>query len=306
MAKKKAKAKRPGKTRRSPAKKKTKKKRSAGRARVTPSIAPPAVIESIPLEAQIERKKLEIQELQARKLNYTEIPCDVTVVIPCYNAFAWLGKTLLALAYGNQSIPIKVLLCDNGSTDPLGSCLRSEPGMSEMNAYLGELGFVGGGILSPVLQKDTNAITNTPLEPQERINKNLEHLWKKMTMAVKTKYIWYVDGDVIPPKDSGFILRTELEKDKELGFVGVMYDPKTDHVKMGCSMGRTSVMQKLEFQSMGCPCRWVNYALRSLGHTVKHVEPHVRGADSHERMVAPHGRALSGRVVRDVIEGRAG
>jgi len=305
-------AKRSGKTLRS-SKKKSSKKRSSkkrpGKSRQNKQkktvATPPVVQYQVPVDRLIEEKQKEIAELQARKMSYTEIPCDVSVVIPVFNAFAWLGQAIMALAYGNQSIPLKVWLCDNGSTDPLKSALTREPGFSEMTEWLKSLGFVGGGILDPVLQKSTHR-DGTPMEPQERINKNLEHLWKKMTMAVDTRYIWYIDGDVIAPKDSGRVLREYLDTHPDCAFVGIIYDHKTDHVKMGCSMGRTSIMQKLDWQSIGCPCRWVNYQLRKWGHTVAHIDPHVRPADTHARMVATHGRALGGRIVDEVIEGKAG
>ena len=257
------------------------------------AVKPP--LQFIPVEEQIRRRQEEIRNLQAKQVNISEIPCEVTVVIPCFNAFTWLGQVLNALSYGEQSIPLKIILCDNGSTDPMKSVLTTEPGATDMAKWLRSLGFADVQILTPVTQKDVG-LDGVPMEPQEKINKNLEHLWKKLTMAVDTKYIWYVDGDVVPPKDCGRVMRDMLDADPELAFVGVMYDYRTDHVKMGCSVGRTSVMQELDFSSMGCPCRWVNYALKSKGHKVEHVSPTVNPRDSHGMMVAFHGRHLEKRA----------
>lgn len=198
----------------------------------------------------------------------TRLPTEVTCVIPVYNSFLSLPRVLYHLEPGAQSTPISLLICDNTSQDPFGVLL------SESNrhfiSWLVSRGFTAAQIL-PAVTRVTQRPDGTPMAPQEIINTNLETVWKKLTMAVTTPYILYVDADVLLPTGAVRMLLETIKSDLDLAMLGCQYEVVTDHVKMGATICRTEVMRETQWESIGCPCRFITKYLKSQGYKVEHL-----------------------------------
>lgn len=193
-----------------------------------------------------------------------EMACEITVVIPTYNCWQWLGLCLHHLEWGAQSLPLKIILCDNGSEDGTQQLVEALGG--EANAWW-QKKFRSLHVLQPVPQKHW-------VEAGEaRTNKNLEHVWRKLVEAVDTPYTQFVDADVCMPSGGVRTLLEALQEDDELGAAGIIYENKVDHLKQGTMMVRTEIAKAFSWQSEGCPCRWVSGEIERRGYKIRHISP---------------------------------
>jgi hypothetical protein len=253
---------------------------------------------TISIEQAIEQKRAELLALEASRPNRSTIPTAATVVIPVHDSFLTLGRCLRHLAIGHQSVPLNLILVDNGSTDPCKDVLDTSRGEPSIAGWLRAAGFRTVKILPPVAQA-TRHFNGQPLEGQERINKNLEFIWKKLTWEASkldAPYILYADSDVFCPVDGVRVLVETLDHDPKVVLAGIKYDWDTDHVQMGMTLGRLSVLKDVKWQSEGCPCRWLDREMRRRGYKVVHIEPRAidRPGYGNVRMVAVHARHIVG------------
>lgn len=200
----------------------------------------------------------------------SKIPVEVTCVIPIYNAFRTLPRVLFHLEPGAQSVPMKIMLCDNSSEDPLGIILSD--GAERFQKWLvgREHGFADAEILPSVPRRTTNQ-DGVKMSALETMNTNIEFLSRKLMVAVDTPYVLYVDADVLMPVGSVRLLLEAIKADPKLAMLGCQYEAETDHVKMGSTMCRTDVMKTVSWNSMGCICRYVSKYLKSQGYRVEHL-----------------------------------
>jgi len=237
------------------------------------------------IAAQIAVMEQQLAELkastQSEALPITEFPVEVTCVIPTFNVWFTLGRVLRALEMGAQSMPMKLILCDNGSTDPTADILAGKKIVSWLKAHA----FVDPQVLPPVPHVVTGP-NQQVVRGQAQKNVNMEFMRKKLTMAVDTPYILYVDADVEMPVGGVCDLLNALKSDEKLALAGILYDRKVDHIQMGCTMGRSEVMKELDWSSEGCSCRWATRKLRSMGWKVEYLDP--------ERITARHLRHEEG------------
>lgn len=221
-------------------------------------------------EAKVSQRKLQDLKLKKLGLKVTECPVNVTVCVPVFNDFSTLGRALWSVSKHNQTIPANLVLADNGSTDPGADALAGEkiaPWCKET------LGFKQVTVLSQTPQTLHDFATGNPLQGQARKNVNIEFIRKKLSVAVKTPLMMYLDADVEAPYDALRLLEEKLDSDENVALVGILYVDKVDHVQAGCTMGRTSIIQDVDWRSMGCSCRWLTKHLIEQGHKVEYLPP---------------------------------
>jgi hypothetical protein len=186
---------------------------------------------------------------------------------------------------------MNLIVCDNGSEDPTRDVLSGIP-ESAFIPWCRKLGFQEVRVLDRVIPRERR-YDGTPMTPSEIRYKNIEHIEKKLTMEVRTKYILYVDSDVEAPVDCVKLMLDTMENDPKLAFTGVLYDWVADHVKLGCSLARTEIMRDIDFSSVnGCPCRSLTKELQKRGWKVAHVPPEsvLRPGYGIVRMIGEHDR----------------
>lgn len=274
-----------------------KKRRRSGKVaaeRVT-QVPKPANVDSKPeplgYEQMLEQKRKEYFELESQKRDIVREPVQVTAVLPVKDAFVTLGRVLMRLAPGAQSVPMNVILVDNESEDPSRDVLSGDVG-SALVPWMKGMGFQDVRVLGRVIAR-TRTKDGEPLTAYDIKNKNIEHLTKKLTMEVKTKYTLYVDADVEAPVDCVRQMVEVMEAREKMGLIGVLYDWVTDHVKLGCTLARTALMRDIDFSSeKGCPCRTMTVEAKRRGYETAHLTPQtiIRPGYGPVRMVGTHLR----------------
>lgn len=225
-------------------------------------------------EQEIEALQKRLAELRAESarapMRVYEFPVEVTVAIPAYNCWRTLGDVLFALEQGAQSIPMKLLICDNGSTDVTGDIVASP----RFAKWLKEVcHFPDVTVLEPTPHTDKEYLTERVLNNQEAKLLNVQFQRAKLAVFCDTPYIWYVDADVLAPVGAGRTLLDALKADEKLAALGILYDWKVDHVQWGCTMCRTPVMKALKWRAEGCECRYATRLLREAGYKVEYLPP---------------------------------
>ncbi len=157
---------------------------------------------------------------------------DLTVCIPTFNGSDTLQIALKALAV--QSLELKVIIADNGSTD--GTPEMVEAGIKNnwfkgLDVELHKVGRIEGG-------KHPNVLM----------------VRKKLADLVKTKFMFWLDDDIkLPPHVMRFML-DEMLRHPETGALGVNYQPYNGHVAIGCVMMVTDCAKKIEWRYDNMPC----------------------------------------------------
>lgn len=106
-----------------------------------------------------------------------EPPCDLSIVIPCYNEAGRLGPTLERLATHGFGMPHEVLVVDDGSQDGTAEVARRHPGCRVIgwHANRGKGAAVRAGMLAArgrwILMSDADL--STPLEEFARLREAL-------------------------------------------------------------------------------------------------------------------------------------
>lgn len=199
-----------------------------------------------------------------------KMPVEVTCVMSVWNDWMNLPRVLFSLETGAQGTPMNLILVDNQSTDP-SKAILAWPDLAKW--LMRGRGFKDVQVLGPV-PRVTQHSDGTPIrDPQQVRNVNLEFLKKKLTMQVQTEFILYQDSDVLMPTGGVRDLLDALKADKALALVGILYEQFADHVNTGCTMGRTEILQQVDWNSDGCTCRYLTKLLRAKGHKVEHLDP---------------------------------
>ena len=192
---------------------------------------------------------------------------DITAVMPVRSAWMTMPRALRALARATQSIQIKLLICENEGTDPSVDMCKS----AWLTPALNDLGLVDHRVLQ---QMPCSGASN----PHERKQQNLCRMWSLFIAEVKTPYMLMVDADVLIPSRGLYQMLAGMLGSSCLGAYGIDYPVKPgsqkmhDHVPTGCTLYRMEAIREVgEVQSHGCPCRWLDEKLESLGWEVRKV-----------------------------------
>lgn len=193
---------------------------------------------------------------------------DVTVLMPIYNGLLTMGRALESLLSTYQSIPLRLIVVDDGSRDGSQELLAS----ASWQMYQVQRGFQHLQVLEPL---------HPPGESPERCwdhDLMLAHVRdarRALLLEVRTPWAWFVDQDVMVPAGGGRALLDAAEGDEKLGALGILCEPVADHVRFDCALLRTKPAQALvqaEWGLKGCECRWMHQALRRDGWIVGYLE----------------------------------
>lgn len=197
---------------------------------------------------------------------------DLTTVMPVRNAWFTMGRALRALGLAAESMPIRLLICENEGTDPSVDDCKS-PWLPPM---LVQLGLVDHEVLQPM---PCSASSNQ----HQRMQENLCRMWGLFLATVDTPYMLWLDADVLIPPDGIYRLLDGMLGNNRLGAYGIDYpvapgsDQMHDHVPNGCTLYRMEAVRQIEpIGSQGCVCRWWNEKLTAAGWEV-HKVPMVTG-----------------------------
>jgi glycosyltransferase involved in cell wall biosynthesis len=197
---------------------------------------------------------------------------EVTALMPCLNAMLTLPLAIYALA--RQSVPVRLLLLDQESTDGTGDYIFSKTVEAFwLSRGLREFRFLG-------IVKDHVEYA----DPNVRKQKNLEHGLARLCEAVETPYTLFVDADVECPPGGVRDMQDALKADAKIGMVGFCYED-ADHLQLGCSMMPTEIAKSLAWRTVGCPCRWANDEIVRMGYRVERMNPLSRMARHLKREV---------------------
>lgn len=161
------------------------------------------------------------------------MPCEVTAAIPTYNAIRDLGDCVCALQPGHQSLPLKLMLAENGSEDGTQLVLRDLMKPSVTRAYWSQFGFRDIMVVE-VPQNDCYAV-----EGRQRHRYNVRACYQAMVVKIDTPYVLFVDADVVCPTGAVRTMLEVLQADAAVGLVSVSYDFSTDHPQLGLAMMQT-------------------------------------------------------------------
>ncbi len=211
-----------------------------------------------------------------------KMPVEVTVCIPCYNAFCWgegsLNVTLQSLEIGAQSLQVKLVLCDNASVDGTQLVLKAMaekdpkdypggriPDLTVRKFWLGRFP-AGIQIAEPV------PVNEEYPAGQGRMNAHMKVIHPRMLELVDTPYVLTVDADVEVPRGAVRTMLDALKNDPECGLVGISYAP-SDHVQHGLAMMRTEDKRLIQWGARGCTCRYMNDEVKRMGKNVIDLSP---------------------------------
>jgi cellulose synthase/poly-beta-1,6-N-acetylglucosamine synthase-like glycosyltransferase len=200
-----------------------------------------------------------------------ELPCEVTALIKVYNALdpdcGTLFYTLRSLIFGVQSISVKIVLCDNGSTD------GSQVILNQLKAEVTTAGFQGSATRAYWLAKfrDIQVVAAMPQndeypEGQRKRNSHYKAMYARMLPVVDTDYVLLIDADVDAPTGSLRTMLDALKDDPELGVVAIGYDPNV-HIEQGLMMLGTELARSIDWKKRerGCVCRLITDEIQGMG-----------------------------------------
>jgi hypothetical protein len=214
-----------------------------------------------------------VNALQAPKspAGPVRMPCEVTACMPVYNGLRSFAAAVCALGPGAQSVPVKLLFAENGSTDGVQLVVRGMARDSVVRRHW--MQWFRDIDLVEVPQNE-----EYPVEGRARHRFNVRECYREMFVQVDTPYLLMVDVDVEAPHGA---LRTMLEAfktDDRLGIVGITYDFETAHVQGGMAMMRTDVAKdlvgRLEMRPpYACMCSQMCALVAEKGLKVTHLNP---------------------------------
>lgn len=174
----------------------------------------------------------------------------ITICIPTMNSLPTIKLILNSLNF--QEIYPRILIIDNGSKDGTYEAVE----VMIKNKYFGDLD-----------------LELHSLKGISGRGKNIEAIRKKFVDMVETEYLFFLDSDVLLPPNIINNLIGEMDEDKNLGMLGVKYDYKAVHVKMGATIFRTENLKDIKWR-MGDRCECYNCAkdLLMTGHNNKHYD----------------------------------
>lgn len=176
----------------------------------------------------------------------------ITICIPCYNNLSTIKIVLGSLNY--QDIYPRIIILDNGSKDGTFEALEG----ILVNKWF------------PDLKTELRHFGQISL----RKHQNMDLVRHKLCQLVKTKYLMFIDSDVlIPPYCIKPMLKV-MEKRKDLGMLGLKYDVNTRHVKIGATILRTELVKDLKWKRTETECQCLCCAKELLirGFKVEHYD----------------------------------
>ena len=175
---------------------------------------------------------------------------DVTICIPVKDNLSTIKIILNALNF--QDIYPKIIVLDNGSKDGTFEALT----MMIHNKFFPDLN---------IELKHFGEITRTTFQ-------NMDSVRHKLCEMVDTKYIMFIDSDVlIPPYCINPMLK-KLGHDNRIGMLGLQYDYNATHVKLGATIIRTELAKVVKWKRTDDECQCLCCAKEVLvrGYTVEH------------------------------------
>ncbi len=175
---------------------------------------------------------------------------DLTICIPCHDNLSTIKIVLNALNF--QDIYPKIIVLDNGSKDGTFEALI----MMIKNKYFPDLN---------IELQFFGEITRTRFQ-------NLDMVRHKLCQLVDTKYIMFIDSDVLIPPYCIKPMLEKLEHDNRIGMLGLKYDVNATHVKLGASIIRTELIKDLKWKRTDDECQCLCAAKEILvrGYLVQH------------------------------------
>jgi hypothetical protein len=196
---------------------------------------------------------------------------EVTVCIPVFNAVKTLGWTLHALEPGAQSVPLNLIIAENGSTDGVQCWIRDMRQPSVTLSHWSKL-------FRQIMVVEVPQNEEYPVEGKHREFFNIRECFRAMWPKVQTPYLLAVDADVEAPRGAVRTMLEALKQDPETVMVGIQYDPSTDHVKHGMAMLPTplalQLMQRLEMKPpYTCMCSQLTRMVREANKKAVNLSP---------------------------------
>jgi glycosyltransferase involved in cell wall biosynthesis len=177
---------------------------------------------------------------------------NITICIPTYNSLPTIRIVLGSLNF--QDIYPRIIVLDNGSKDGTFEAL--------------------GAILYNKFFPDLNIELRHFGQISLRKFQNMDIVRHKLVELVKTKYMMFIDSDVLLPP---YVIRPMLEvmnKRPDVGMLGLKYDVNTNHVKLGATILRTKPVKDLVWRRTDteCQCNCCAKHLLLKGFKVEHYQ----------------------------------
>lgn len=174
----------------------------------------------------------------------------LTVCLPTHNSLCTIRIVLQGLSM--QAVRPLTLVLDNGSRDGT----RQAVSTMIRNKWFPNL----------------NLKLETINELSGHASKNIPFVRHKLTDMCKTNFLMFLDSDVLLPP---IILQPMIQQmidNPKLGMLGLLYDPHTNHVKLGATMIRTYLIKdhKWRLEPGKCECVEVSRFIASQGYSVEH------------------------------------
>lgn len=181
---------------------------------------------------------------------------DVTVAIPVFNGIKVLPVVMDRLGTPDYTglTHLEVLLLDNGSMD--GSLQYAE-------TIVRHKWFKFLNVRSEKQpQRPGGGMANIPMQR------------RKLAELTKTKYIHYLNQDIVMRPFALIQLFEDFVTRPNCGALSIKYDPKTNHVESGCTLMETEVARKVEwgFTPQSCDCWHLNNSLDKMGLKMEYQE----------------------------------
>ena len=174
---------------------------------------------------------------------------NLTFCILTYNSAGTVKATVQRIM--KQNIIPKIMIYDNGSVD----------GTVEMvQAWIKNRWF---GQAEIELIIDNHLAGGTV--------RNIAHCRYMASQKIKTKYIMFVDSDVLLPPFIMARLVKDMEGDPKIGMIGIRYEPNAKHVKMGSTIIKTELAKVAVWRGHPkCECLHLKDELEDKGLVVKY------------------------------------
>lgn len=174
----------------------------------------------------------------------------LTICIPTFNSLSTIKIVLTSLTV--QNFLPKIIILDNGSRDGTFEALC----VMQKNHWFKKLNFD--------LRYFGDKVTM-------RKHQNLDMVRHRFCELVKTKYLMFIDSDVLIPPYCIISMLDHLERHPMLGMLALKVDPKANHVQLGASILRNELLANLEWRRTDteCQCRCVAKHILIQGFDVK-------------------------------------
>jgi len=174
----------------------------------------------------------------------------ITICIPTKDNLPTIKLILVPLSY--QDCFCRIIIMDNGSKD---GTLEAVQAMIKNNIFRDlKVELINFGEWSGVKEK------------------NIEKVRYEFSQVSNTKYLMFIDADVlIPPYVIEGMINT-MEKNEKIGMLGLKYDVLSDHVKMGATILRTELAKKIKwkYDEEKCDCLYCAEQIVKMGFSVQH------------------------------------